>query len=668
MLLSLCLLLPLAQDGGQAAPAPEFKPLLAMRCGGAEAWFVDEKDQALLRALQMFDDRLNELPGEVPDFEVPPPALRLFTRLFSGPMALTVGMSSEEVPGMPMPFAGELRLTQSSSSDAAASVTDIVNLMGEFGVPLDAPAPGSGYALPSPVPMWMGESAGDVYVRLGLEAGAPAPDQASLLPEGASAYFSGMMAYGEFIDVVTEASGGDADLAEVQQVLGLLGIDALNFEFAAGTDAERGYAVMRMPGWAGVAQETGLLSSEALSPEIVTAIPEDATWAMASSFNLDSIVETYAEMFQTLGGDDMDVFAMIEEETGLDIQQDLIAPFGGQMAMYASDSTGGGGMLSTVAVVEIGDAEAWNSSWARLENAVAKLGREEAMGYVRMSNFADAGQEYDVLSFPGLPIPLELCVTTVGKFAIFGITPQAAQAAVYQLTVSDRSLLDNPDFKSQLPPQMQNARVVSWMNTPRLMQDGYGTLSLMCSAVSNAMRSPSDATREPGMLLPSYPELRAGAMGMVSVGRIDGEDYIEESRWDRSQLVNMAGMLGYMYDSPLGPLVMAGLGASLAVPQVMGQTAQAELMVAEARLAELELERQMEEDLYLGIERIYGALDRFAANNEGRYPETLEVLVLLDENGAAYLERSDLVDPWGDAYLYEPPVDEGDEPYVTFQE
>ncbi len=668
MLLPLCLLLPLAQDGGQAAPAPEFKPLLAMRCGGAESWFVDEKDQALLRALQMFDDRLNELPGEIPDFEVPPPALRLFTRLFSGPMSLTVGMSSQEVPGMPMPFAGELRLTQGSSGDAAANVTDIVNLMAEFGVALDAPAAGAGYTLPSPVPMWMGESGEDVYVRLGIEGGAPAPDQAALLPNGATAYFTGMMAYGEFLDAVTEASGGDEDLDEIQEVLGLLGIDALNFEFAAGTDDERGYAVMRMPGWAAVGQESGLLSSEALSPEIVTAIPEDATWAMASSMDLGAMVETYADMLQTLGGDDEDLLALIESETGLNIQQDLIAPFGGQMALYASDSTGGGGMLSTVAVVEIGDAEAWSASWSRLEKAMAKLGREEAMGYVRMSSFADAGQEYDVLSFPGLPIPLELCVTTTGKFAVFGVTPQAAQAAVYQLTVSDRSLLDNQDFKNQLPPQMQNARVISWMNTPRLMQDGYGTLSLMCSAVSNAMRSPSDASREPGMLLPSYPELRAGAMGMVSVGRVDGEDYVEESRWDRSQLVNLAGMIGYMYDSPIGFLVMAGVSASAAVPQIMNQQGQAELAVAEARLAELELERQMEEDLYLGIERIYAALDRFAANNEGRYPASLEVLVLLDENGASYLERSDLVDPWGDAYLYEPPASEGDEPYVTFQE
>lgn len=668
MLLPLCLLLPLAQDGGQAAPAPEFRPLLAMRCGGVESWFVDDKDQALLRALRMFDERLNELPGEVPDFEVPPPALRLFTRLFSGPMALTVGMSSEAVPGMPMPFAGELRLTQGSAADAQANVTDIVNMMAEFGVPLDPPAAGAGYVLPSPVPMWMGESGDDVYIRLGLEGGAPAPDQAGLLPEGAEAYFTGMMAYGEFIDLATEASGGDQDLYEVQQVLALLGLDALNFEFAAGTDAERGYAVMRMPGWAADAQEAGLLSSEPLSQMIVTAIPEDATWATASSVDLGGMIETYAEMFATLGGEDGDVFAMIEAETGIDVRQDLIAPFGGQMAMYASDSTGGGGMLSTVAVVEIGDAEAWNSSWARFQEAVARMGREEAMGYVRMSGFADGGQEYDVLSFPGLPIPLELCVTTVGDFAVFGVTPQAARAAVYQLTVSERSLLENPDFKSQLPAQMQGVRTISWMNTPRLMQDGYGTLSLMCSMVSNAMRSPSDPSREPGLLLPSYAELRSGAKAMVSVGRVDGEDYVEESRWDRSQLVNMAGLIGYMYDSPVGPLVALGLGASVAVPNVMESTATAELAIAEARLAELELERQMEEELYLGIERIYAALDRFAANNGGRYPESLEVLVVLDENGASYLQREDLVDPWGDAYLYEPPVDEDDEPYVTFQE
>ena len=49
---------------------------------------------------------------------------------------------------------------------------------------------------------------------------------------------------------------------------------------------------------------------------------------------------------------------------------------------------------------------------------------------------------------------------------------------------------------------------------------------------------------------------------------------------------------------------------------------------------------------------IEAGLVLFSVNNGGRYPDTLEVLVMPDENGESYLEEIPL-DPWGNAYLYE---------------
>ncbi|HKC50803.1 MAG TPA: type II secretion system protein GspG [Myxococcota bacterium] len=64
---------------------------------------------------------------------------------------------------------------------------------------------------------------------------------------------------------------------------------------------------------------------------------------------------------------------------------------------------------------------------------------------------------------------------------------------------------------------------------------------------------------------------------------------------------------------------------------------------------------------------IVRALDEYAINNSGRFPSTLQPLVMPDTNGNAYLEGFNgriPVDPWKREYLYEPPTPEHPEPHV----
>lgn len=54
------------------------------------------------------------------------------------------------------------------------------------------------------------------------------------------------------------------------------------------------------------------------------------------------------------------------------------------------------------------------------------------------------------------------------------------------------------------------------------------------------------------------------------------------------------------------------------------------------------------------IESIDDALEHYALNNSGWYPDSLEVLVTPDVNGATYLKATKLPqDPWGRDYVYE---------------
>ena len=50
----------------------------------------------------------------------------------------------------------------------------------------------------------------------------------------------------------------------------------------------------------------------------------------------------------------------------------------------------------------------------------------------------------------------------------------------------------------------------------------------------------------------------------------------------------------------------------------------------------------------------------FTLRNAGHWPDSLEVLVTPDENNVTYLETELPIDPWGNAYQYRPPLEEGD--------
>jgi len=86
-------------------------------------------------------------------------------------------------------------------------------------------------------------------------------------------------------------------------------------------------------------------------------------------------------------------------------------------------------------------------------------------------------------------------------------------------------------------------------------------------------------------------------------------------------------------------IVIIGLLATLVVPKVLRN-----LFVANVGKAKAD------------ITAIASAVDQYAIENNGRYPESIEALVTLDENGFSFLSQETVPkDPWGNEYVYEPP-------------
>jgi general secretion pathway protein G len=87
-------------------------------------------------------------------------------------------------------------------------------------------------------------------------------------------------------------------------------------------------------------------------------------------------------------------------------------------------------------------------------------------------------------------------------------------------------------------------------------------------------------------------------------------------------------------------IVIIGLLATLVVPNVVRKLGKANVTKAKA-----------------DIVSIAKAVEDYVIENNGRYPESIEVLVQEDEHGESYLKQTTVPkDPWGTPYIYEPPT------------
>ncbi len=88
-------------------------------------------------------------------------------------------------------------------------------------------------------------------------------------------------------------------------------------------------------------------------------------------------------------------------------------------------------------------------------------------------------------------------------------------------------------------------------------------------------------------------------------------------------------------------VVIIALLATLVVQNVMPMLVQSNITKAQA-----------------DITTMRAALDNWAIQNGGKYPDSLEVLVTPDENGQTFLRDQTTVplDPWKNPYVYEQPV------------
>lgn len=287
------------------------------------------------------------------------------------------------------------------------------------------------------------------------------------------------------------------------------------------------------------------LPSGTIDREHFKAVPADAWTASFSRFDLEMLRSIVAKLddYQVPASQYVDYFA---QSTGISLFDDIIAPLGGDAIVYRSESTGGGGLLSSVLLIEVRDREKMldtNRKVTDLANMMTMM-VPIAGKYVRISPWKYDDIDLFSLRFQGVPVPLEITFGYEGNWMLLTPTPQAAIAAVRQLRgQGDRGLGTVEAFTSQLP-RGRELYSASFVNADRVAHAGYGMTALIGSGLANMVRSPWDRTRDPGLVVPPYNEMKKSLRSSVAWSYWDGSTLEYRSVAGRSMLGNMIVGLG----------------------------------------------------------------------------------------------------------------------------
>ena len=617
---------------------------LVVYSAGIEAILADPRDERMLNLMRLIDDRIAELPAELDEGQIPGPMLQMLANGFMGPMSLRAGMIPGGGPADGPPIYAQLDLHRDphlNIDQFAGMIGGMMSMMGpEPGQPLEQ--------LPSISTVDMGQAQvfhgvnpyadNDAFTiavnRMSEDAATP---PALVMPGGTTPVFAvdlDLPKIQPLIDMMlAEAGDEERDAAESQLAMyGLYGPNAMHVQYAMSHAEDRSHHVYRLGNSMRQLKAQGLAPTSLISRDVLHRIPSDATAAQVSSINIKGYKTAMRRMLEGIPASPMVdenqspydmVRDMFRQYTGLDPFDDLLDHLGQFFGIYMSDTTGGGGLLSAVYFVEVENEEAFQASLNQLCGRANALFEGEAQGYVRFQNATMGQHTVTVLTFPGLPVPFELCMAISNGYLYAAPTPSGLEAAIDQANGRGPSLMDNPRFRAMGGASIDNAMRVSFVDTPRTARSGYALMSLAMSGLNNGVRSPN-APQRGGLLansMPKYNELMADAKATVEIIRVDGDDLVGHTQADRSMTVNLCGTIG-MLGSGVAPIMAAAVGAGLVLPAFERARENAQQVEAMAQMRQMIMAAHM-----------HGA-------DAGRLPEAIDQL-------APYLDDAAMNSPFG---------------------
>ncbi|MEM1185192.1 MAG: hypothetical protein AAGI53_09345 [Planctomycetota bacterium] len=533
-----------------------------LRFKGIEHVTPAEKDRALYDALPWLAERLVEVPVEVAlvSGDDPLEAARVAQGVDLAWQALTGGFGLIVAPGNgPLGYGAMTWTDPTGERDAGRFIDRTLGMLEPFGLATSMVNDTLALQTPfGPAPVTVSDDS--AVLSIGFENAVPGDVQRFDLPDDVEPIFSLHTNVREILAPLAPLL--QAQAPEIRQQLiasGAIGANAPIFDFAVGVDRDNLHVTTRGRDFRGFAAIQGFSPDVVFSQRDFRAIPRDATVAVAGPISLVQLLEARKALAEFEGEDPIREF---EAQLGVDLNEAFLENFGPRFMFYQSDSTGGGGVLSSVFITELRDPDLFDDNVDTLLRFGNRLAAEEANGYVRVIERTIDRHTFKTLVFPGLPIPAEVSWTVEGDRLVVAATPVALVAALDQLKNPLSYLGSNPTFINAAATRMprEGIQSLSFIDNARFASKGYAFVGLALSGFANALRNPTDPTgREPGVLMPSFREFMDGIQPSLSFATWEGEDFVTHVTTDRSVLVNAAMLAGH---DGVG-LIAAGVGAAL---------------------------------------------------------------------------------------------------------
>lgn len=591
-----------------ARPAQPSSDVLVIYSAGLSEALSSPKDAGLREAMGVAERRLVELARMSGNMPNPERNISTIWTLATSPMTLRLAA----VDGGEVPIALQL---QSRPADIAATERALLALFRDAEVQTRAGQGGREFD----TPMGLGRlstSGRGQDAALTLSIGEmPPPAQVNWdLPAGVTPVFgfhANLRAAQPLFEAMLDEMPDGDELAAMLGSTGVLGQNAIVTTAAVGHGPDGGILRGTVHGLRPIAPELGLPEGVTLGADLLALIPADATYVQASVFSLamlDALLET-AEV--------RDMLHEVGDQLGIDLAEDVLGQIGNRFAVYQSDRTGGGGILSTVGILELRDGERFGAAHRRMADTFNDFAADQG-GPVSVEVRArrSAGMEFFTLTWPGIPIPAEISWTVHGDRLFVAMSPRSLLEAVAQAAPGSPSFARNARVAEVAGGDPAALLSISYTDMPRFAVQGYSLVNLMLAGLSNALRTKDGP--DPGIPLPPFADFIRNIRPSVTISRWAGDDLKYEGRFDSSMLVNLAG-------SPTTAMLpaMVAAGTGVVMPAM-----------SRARGAAIDVKAASQ------VRTIGMAMVMYSVDNNDRLPASLEDLW-------DYLPVDDLHSPYG---------------------
>jgi hypothetical protein len=261
-------------------------------------------------------------------------------------------------------------------------------------------------------------------------------------------------------------------LTGLHQIIATMGFDGRDWAsegFVGSSDGDQGILSM--------------VHGTPLEPQILKAVPLTADRMAAGKFDLDNFVghlhDIVGQIQPSVGEQVDEVMSQINQAAGLDIRKDFLAVLGDEWCSYSDPSIAGSGMLGTVVVNRLRDAEAADKALTQISRRINSIVAEQLQQQKMTIEFQKEVINGLTVHYLAVPFVTPSWAISDGNL-YFGLYPQVVVAAADQVKKHAPSILDKPEYKAVMKRLGDHpAGTVEFCNLPATAPDSYSNLLLL---------------------------------------------------------------------------------------------------------------------------------------------------------------------------------------------